>query len=77
MNNVSLWHKYNYHLTDDDVIICINDPTSENEKLKNEVKSLSRKLEKRRKASEKIQTLKEEMGEEAFNDMIGEILNAS
>ena len=77
MNNVSLWHKYNYHLTDDDVIICINDPTSENKKLKEEVKSLSRKLEKRRKASEKIQTLKEEMGEEAFNDMIGEILNAS
>lgn len=77
MNNVCLYNQYDYEITDDDVILHLIDPTDENKKLKREVKELNKKLEKRKKASEKVKMLREEMGNEEFEAMIGEILNAS
>lgn len=73
MNNVSLWHEYDYEIVDGDVIVNILDPT----KLRNEVKKLSRELQKKKEASEKVKKLREELGNDVFEEMIGEILNAS
>lgn len=77
MNNVSLFHQYDYEIIDDDVIVKVHDPTSENKKLKEEVKNLKENLEKKRMASEKVDALRKELGEDTFKELIGEILNAS
>lgn len=77
MNNVSLYHEYNYQLLDDDVIVKINDPSIENAQLKKEVKKLSDELQKKKKASDKVKELRKSLGEDGFNEMINEILNVS
>lgn len=77
MNNVSLFHQYDYEIIDDDVVVRVHDPTSENKKLKEEVKNLKENLEKKRMASEKVDALRKELGEDTFKELIGEILNAS
>ena len=77
MNNVSLFHQYDYEIIGDDVVVTLHDPTSENKKLKEEVKNLKKNIEKRRKASEKVDALRKELGDDAFKELIGEILNAS
>ena len=77
MNNVSLWHQYDYTIIDDDVIVSVVDPTDENKKLKKEVEVLSNQLQEKKKASEKVRKLREELGNDVFEEMIGEILNAS
>ena len=77
MNNVSLYHEYNYQLLDDDVIVKINDPSIENTQLRKEVKKLSDELQKKKKASDKVKELRKSLGEEGFNEMINEILNVS
>ena len=76
MNNVSLFHEYDYRIVGDDVQLRIHDPTSENQKLKEEVEKLNSQLQEKKKASEKVKKLREELGEETFDEMIGEILNA-
>ena len=76
MNNVCLFHEYDYRIVGDDVQLRIHDPTSENQKLKEEVEELTSQLQEKRKASEKVKKLREELGEETFDEMIGEILNA-
>jgi len=77
MNNVSIYHQYDYEIIDDDVIVKVHDPTSENKKLKEEVENLKKNLEKKRKASEKVDALRKELGDDTFKELIGEILNAS
>lgn len=77
MNNVSLFHKYDYEVVGDDVIITTQDIDSQNKKLKSEIKSLEKKLEKKDEVSKKIQKLKDELGDDLFREMIGEILNPS
>ena len=77
MNNVSLYHEYDYTLVDGDVMVFVVDPHDENKKLKKEVEVLTEQLQKKREASEKVQELRKTLGEEAFKEMIGEILNAS
>ena len=77
MNNVSLYHQYDYEIIGDDVVVTLHDPTSENKKLKEEVKNLKENLEKKRMASEKVDALRKELGEDTFKELIGEILNAS
>lgn len=76
MNNVCLFHEYDYRIVGDDVQLRIHDPTSENQKLKEEVEKLNSQLQEKKKASEKVKKLREELGEETFDEMIGEILNA-
>ncbi len=73
MNNLSLWNKYNYEITGDDIILSVQDP----KKLEKEVRILTEKLRKKEEASKKVQTLKDELGEDVFKELIGEILNAS
>lgn len=77
MNNVSLYNEYEYEVTDDDVIVRVKDQLSENKKLRKEVDDLTKKLQKRRKASEKVQELRKSLGNDVFEEMIREILNAS
>lgn len=77
MNNVSLWNEYDYVIQDNDVIVFRVDPTIENKKLRDEVKNLSSQLEKKSRASEKVDALREELGDDVFKELIGEILNAS
>ena len=77
MNNVSIYHQYDYEIIDDDVVVRVHDPSSENKKLKEEVENLEKNLEKKRKASEKVDALRKELGDDTFKELIGEILNAS
>ena len=77
MNNVSLWHEYDYQLVGDDVRVFLSDPTVENRKLKEEVKILSEELQKKKQASEKVKELRKSLGNDVFEEMINEILNAS
>ena len=77
MNNVSLYHEYDYELIDGDVLVSVKDQSSENKKLKKEVEKLTKQLHEKKKASDKVQKLREELGDDVFKEMIGEILNAS
>lgn len=77
MNNVSLWHEYDYELIENDVRVFLSDPSAENRKLKKEVKDLTNKLEKKQEASEKVKELRKTLGDDVFQEMISEILNAS
>ena len=75
MNNVSLWNEYEYEITDDDVIIRVKDQQLENKKLKKEVDDLTKKLENKKRASAKVNALRNELGEDVFKEMINEILS--
>lgn len=77
MNNVCLFNEYEYSLNGNDVIITIKDTQRENKKLRDEVKILSEKLKKKREVSEKVNALKNELGEDLFKEMISDILNVS
>ena len=77
MNNVSLWHEYDYIIEDNDVEIFLIDPTDENRKLKKEVEHLTKQLEQKKVASEKVNALRKELGDDVFKEMIGEILNTN
>lgn len=77
MNNVSLWNEYEYEIIDDDIVLYFVDQLSENQKLKKEVDDLTKKLENKKKASKKVQQLRETLGDDVFKEMIGEILNGS
>lgn len=77
MNNVSLWHEYDYIIEDNDVEIFLVDPANENKKLRKEVEHLTKQLEQKKVASDKVNALRKELGDDVFKEMIGEILNAS
>ena len=77
MNNVSLYHEYEYQIIDDDVKVYLIDAHKENEKLKKEVQNLEHQLQQKKKASDKVQKLRNELGEDMFKELIGEILNTS
>lgn len=76
MNNVSLYHEYEYVLTDDDVQIFLVDQLQEKKKLEEKVKILESELDAKKRASEKVQKLREELGEETFNEIMLGIINA-
>lgn len=77
MNNVSLWHEYDYILTNDDVLIKVHDPTEETQKLRDEVQKLSSQLDEKQKNREKIDALRNELGDDSFKELVYGILNAS
>lgn len=77
MNNVSLWNEYDYVIRDNDVEIFLIDPSDENKKLKKEVAHLTHQLEQKKQASEKVNALRKELGDDVFKEMIGEILNTN
>ena len=77
MNNVSLYHEYDYVLTDDDVQVFLVDQLEEKKKLEEKVKTLESKLDARKRASERVEKLKNELGEDVFNEVIAGILNVN
>ena len=77
LNNLSLFHTYDYHLIDGDVILSLHDDAIENKKLRNEVKDLTKKLENKKRASEKVDALRKELGDETFKELLNEILSTS
>ena len=77
MNNVSFSHEYHYEIIDDDVVLSLTDMTKEKAKLENQVRNLERRLENRKKAGERVQKIREELGNDTFNELIAEILNSS
>lgn len=77
MNNVSLYHKYDYEIVDDDVLVYVKDVIRENDKLISDIKKLKKALDKKKKASARVEALKKEMGEEEFYAMISNILKPS
>lgn len=76
MNNLSLWHEYDYLLTSDDVLVKVVDPLKENEILRKKVKNLDNQLKVKKEASDKVKKLRKELGNDVFDDLIGEILSA-
>ncbi len=77
MNNLSLYHQYDYEIADGDVIVRLHNDADENKKLKLEVKKLSDKLQEKERASEKVDALRKELGDDVFKEMINEILSIS
>ena len=77
MNNVSLYHEYDYAIVDDDVQVFLVDQQKENERLKKEVKNLEYQLSEKQRNSEKINNLRQELGEDTFRELVQGILNAS
>ena len=77
MNNLSLFHKYDYRIRDGDVILSLHNDADENLKLRKEVQSLSAKLQEREKASEKVNALREELGDDVLMELVQGILNTS
>ena len=77
MNNVSFSHEYHYEIIDDDVVLSLTDMSKEKAKLENKVKNLERQLHNRKKAGERVQKIREELGNDTFNELIAEILNSS
>lgn len=77
MNNVSLFHEYEYQIIDNDVVVNVVDHQSTNQKLEEEVKNLKKKIENSKKTSNKVDTLRNELGEDKFNELVLEILTGS
>ena len=77
LNNLSLWHKYDYHLIDGDVILSLHNDAKMNEELRDEIRILRNKLEKKNRASEKVDALREELGDDVFKELLNEILSTS
>ena len=76
MNNVSLFNEYDYQIVGDDVLVYLINPHLEKKKLEDKVNHLENQLQKKRVASEKVNALKEEIGEDAFNELVLGIINA-
>ena len=77
MNNLSLWHEYDYHIQGNDVVVSLRNPYDDMKVLEEKVDVLASQLKKRRKASSELQKLRSELGNDVFDSMISDILNAS
>ena len=77
MNNVMFYHQYDYEIMGNDVIVTLTDPNIEKSELENEVRKLKKQLDAKNKASEKVNALREELGDDVFKEMINEILTTS
>lgn len=77
MNNVSLWHRYDYAIIDDDVVISAQDILAENKNLQKKVDDLNKIIEKREKSSQELNKLRNELGDDTFREIVDGILNAS
>lgn len=77
INNVSLWHKYDFRVIDDDIKLIVVDDAEENTKLKRENEKLKRKLEVSQDIKEDIKYLIEDKGIDEVADIVAELLKAS
>ena len=77
VNNVSLWHKYDYRVIDDDVELIVVDDEEKNRKLEKENKKLKRQLETSQDIKSDIKDLISEKGIDEVADIVAKLLNAS
>ena len=77
MNNVSLYHQYDYEIKDDDVLLTVRDLSDENKKLSKKVQNLEHQLSEKQKASEKVNALRKELGDDVLMEIVQGILDAS
>lgn len=77
INNISLWHKYNWKVIDDDIVLEVVDDEIENQKLKKENEKLKRKLEVSQDVKEDIKILIEDKGIDEVADIVAELLKAT
>ena len=77
MNNVCLYHQYDYEIINDDVLVYERNLIDENKKYRDEIQELRKKLENKNKASEKVNALRKELGDDVFKEILQGILNAS
>lgn len=75
LNNVSLFHEYDYELVGDDVIVRLHDPAEEKLEMRKQIDDLSQKLRENSMKSEKIEMLRKEYGDDGLLDIIGGILS--
>ena len=77
MNNVSLFHEYEYELNyaRDDVIVSLKDIGLENKELHSEIHELKKQLHEIRKVSEEVEELREELGDDKIRKTIEGMLN--
>ena len=73
MNNVSLWHQYDYEIIGDDVRVYLKSPQD----MEKKISQLNNQLEKKRVASKEVQKLRERYGDDVLEQLIGEILSTS
>ena len=77
VNNVSLWHKYDYRVVDDDIELVVVDDEAENKKLKKENEKLKKQLEISQDVKEDIKELISDRGIDEVVDIVAELLKAS
>lgn len=77
MNNVSLFHEYDYRIVDGDVIVSLKNPYQESRELQEKVNELEEKLDKKEKSSQKLNNLRKELGDDTFREIVEGILNVS
>ena len=77
VNNVSLWHKYDFRVVDDDVELIVVDDEEKNRKLEKENKKLKRQLETSQDIKSDIKDLISEKGIDEVADIVAKLLNAS
>jgi len=77
INNISLWHKYNWKVIDDDIVLEVVDDEFENKKLKKENEKLKEKLEVSQDIKEDIKYLIEDKGIDEVADIVAELLKAT
>ena len=77
INNVSLWHKYKYHVFDDDIVLEVADDSEENKKLKKENRRLRQKLEVSEDIHEDIKDLLSDKPIDEVVDIVSKLLKGS
>ena len=77
MNNVSLFHKYEYKLNDvrDDVVVSLKDIGLENKELHSEIEKLKTKLHEKERQSNEVKELREKWGDDKIIEVIEGMLN--
>ena len=77
INNVSLWHKYDFRVVDDDVDLIVVDDEEKNKKLEKENKKLRRQLENSQDIKEEVKELISDKGIDEVVDIVSQLLKAS
>lgn len=77
INNVSLWHKYDFRVVDDDVELFVVDDEAEIKKLKKSNENLKKQLEESQDVKEDIKNLIDNKGIDEVADIVAELLRVS
>lgn len=76
MNNLALYDEYDYECVDGDIILHRRNQLLENKKLLKENKKLKKEIDNRNNASQEVNRIRDELGEDSFNELVLGILNA-